>query len=95
MRCIAPDRLIGMGVVPITNVDDAIAENRTLQEIRSLKGILLVACRTAKTTPTPEGTENRCEHPYRSRHAGHRALRLYRTGARAAHATFKYPRKTR
>jgi len=30
---VAPDRLIGMGVIPITNVDDAIAEMKHCKKL--------------------------------------------------------------
>ena len=51
---VAPDRLIGIGVMPITNVDDAIAEMEHCKKL-GLKGIQLGrAARTAKGYPTPE-----------------------------------------
>ena len=50
---VAPDRLIGMGVIPITNVDDAIAEMKHCKKL-GLKGVLLGALPNAKGYPTPE-----------------------------------------
>src|SRR5262249_58938840 len=50
---VAPDRLIGMGVMPITNVDDAIAEMQHCAKL-GLKGIQLGALPNAKGYPTPE-----------------------------------------
>ena len=50
---VAPDRLIGMGVIPITNVDDAVAELEHCARL-GLKGILLGALPNAKGYPTPE-----------------------------------------
>src|SRR5215813_1274537 len=50
---VAPDRLIGMGVIPITNVDDAIAEMLHCKTL-GLKGVLLGALPNAKGYPTPE-----------------------------------------
>ena len=47
----APDRLIGMGVMPITNVDDAIAEMHHCARL-GLKGIQLGALPNAKGYPT-------------------------------------------
>ena len=44
---VAPDRLIGMGVIPITNVDDAIAEMEHCKKL-GLKGVLLGALPNAK-----------------------------------------------
>jgi predicted TIM-barrel fold metal-dependent hydrolase len=49
----APDRLIGMGVIPITNVDDAVAEMEHCARL-GLKGVLLGALPSAKGYPTPE-----------------------------------------
>ena len=50
---VAPDRLIGMGVIPITNVEDAIAEMAHCKKL-GLKGVLLGALPNAKGYPTPE-----------------------------------------
>jgi len=50
---VARDRLIGMGVIPITNVDDAIAEMKHCKKL-GLKGVLLGALPNAKGYPTPE-----------------------------------------
>ena len=50
---VAPDRLIGMGVMPITNVDDAIAEMEHCKKL-GLKGVLLGGLPNGKGYPTPE-----------------------------------------
>src|SRR5580704_17016179 len=50
---VAPDRLIGMGVMPITNVDDAIAEMQHCKKL-GLKGVLLGGLPNGKGYPTPE-----------------------------------------
>ena len=47
---VAPDRLIGMGVIPITNVDDAIAEMAHCKKL-GLKGVLMGAF------PAPRATD--------------------------------------
>jgi predicted TIM-barrel fold metal-dependent hydrolase len=89
---VAPDRLIGMGVIPITNVDDAIAEMKHCKKL-GLKGILLGGLPNGKGYPTPETTV--LGRRARSRHAGDRACQLYRTGPRANQPTMKYPKETR
>ena len=50
---VAPDRLIGLGLIPMTNVADAVAE---LKHCRNLgyKGVLLSAFPNNKGYPTPE-----------------------------------------
>ncbi len=50
---VAPDRLIGMGVIPITNVGDAVAEMEHCARL-GLKGILLGALPNGKGYPTSE-----------------------------------------
>lgn len=50
---IAPDRLIGLGVIPITNVDDAIAEMEHCAKL-GLRGVLLWELPNGKSYPTPE-----------------------------------------
>ena len=48
---VAPDRLVGMGVMPITNVDDAIAELQHCKKL-GLKGVLLGGLPNGKGYPT-------------------------------------------
>ena len=50
---VAPDRLIGLGVIPWTNVDDAIAEMEHCAK-QGLKGVVLGVLPSAKGYPTPE-----------------------------------------
>jgi predicted TIM-barrel fold metal-dependent hydrolase len=88
---VAPDRLIGMGVIPITNVDDAIAEMKHCKKL-GLKGVLLGALPNAKGYPTPEDDKFWAaavdmEMPVTVH------VQFYRTGARAAQPTFKYPKE--
>ena len=78
---VAPDRLIGMGVIPITNVDDAIAEMEHCKKL-GLKGLLLGALPNAKGYPTPEDARFWAaaldlDMPITVH------VQLYRTGARA------------
>ena len=49
----APDRLIGMGVIPWTDVDDAIAELEHSAKL-GLKGVVLGAFPNGKSYPLPE-----------------------------------------
>jgi len=88
---VAPDRLIGMGVIPITNVDDAIAEMQHCKRL-GLKGVLLGALPSAKGYPTP--ADDRfwaaavdLQMPVTVH------VQFYRTGPRAAEPTFKYPKE--
>ena len=87
----APDRLIGMGVIPWTNVDDAIAEMEHCAKI-GLKGVVLGVLPNGKGYPTAEddrfwaaavdmGMPLTCHVAYN------------RTGARANHPTFVYPKE--
>ena len=50
---VAPDRLMGLGVIPMTNIEDALAE---LQHIRDLglKGVALSCFPSGKGLPTPD-----------------------------------------
>jgi len=50
---VAPDRLIGMGVIPQTNVDDAVEELEHCAK-QGLKGVLLGNFPSGKDYPTPE-----------------------------------------
>ena len=88
---VAPDRLIGMGVIPITNVDDAIAEMKHCKKL-GLKGVLLGALPNAKGYPTPEDDKFWAaavdmDMPVTAH------VQFYRTGARASQPTFKYPKE--
>src|SRR5438477_12740560 len=47
---VAPDRLIGMGVIPITNVDDALAEMKHCKKL-GLNGVPLCALPNGKGYP--------------------------------------------
>jgi len=49
----APDRLLGLGVLPVTNVDDVIAEMEHCAKL-GLKGIVLWDYPSGKAYPTPE-----------------------------------------
>ena len=68
---VAPDRLIGMGVIPITNVDDAIAEMKHCKKL-GLKGVLLGGLAQRQGLPDAGGRQVLGRRA-RSRHAGHRA----------------------
>jgi predicted TIM-barrel fold metal-dependent hydrolase len=88
---VAPDRLIGMGVIPITNVDDAVAEMAHCKKL-GLKGVLLGALPNAKGYPTPEddrfwAAALDLDMPVTVH------VQLYRTGPRASQPTFKYPKE--
>jgi predicted TIM-barrel fold metal-dependent hydrolase len=88
---VAPDRLIGMGVMPITNVGDAIAEMEHCARL-GLKGILLGALPSSLGYPTPADDKFWAaavdmDMPVTVHVA------FNRTGARAAQPTFKYPRE--
>ena len=88
---VAPDRLIGMGVIPWTNVDDAIAEMEHCAKL-GLKGVVLGVLPSAKGYPTADDDRFwaaavdmdmplTCHVAYN------------RTGARANHPTFVYPKE--
>jgi predicted TIM-barrel fold metal-dependent hydrolase len=88
---VAPDRLIGIGVIPISNVEDAIAEMQHCKRL-GLKGVLLGALPAAKGYPTP--ADDRfwaaavdLQMPVTVH------VQFYRTGSRAAEPTFKYPKE--
>jgi predicted TIM-barrel fold metal-dependent hydrolase len=89
---VAPDRLIGMGVIPITNVEDAMAEMEHCARL-GLKGVLLGALPNAKGYPTPEDDKFWAaaldlDMPVTVH------VQFYRTGPRAAQPTFRYPKET-
>ncbi len=88
---VAPDRLIGMGVIPITNVEDAIAEMKHCKKL-GLKGVLLGGLPSGKGYPTPEDDKFWAaaidlDMPITVH------VQLYRTGARANQPTMKYPKE--
>ena len=88
---VAPDRLVGMGVMPISNVDDAIAELQHCKKL-GLKGVLLGGLPNGKGYPTPEddrfwAAALDLDMPVTAH------VQLYRTGARAAQPTFRYPKE--
>jgi predicted TIM-barrel fold metal-dependent hydrolase len=86
-----PDGLVGMGVMPITNVEDAIAEMEHCKKL-GLRGVLLGGLPNGKGYPTPEddrfwAAALDLEMPVTAH------VQLYRTDARAAQPTFKYPKE--
>jgi uncharacterized protein len=88
---VARDRLLGMGVIPITNVDDAVEEMAHCAEL-GLKGILLGALPSGKGYPTPEDDKFWAAAVDLGMPVTvHVAFN--RTGARATQPTFKYPRE--
>jgi len=88
---VAPDRLIGMGVMPITNAKDAVAEMEHCARL-GLKGVLLGALPNSKGYPTPEDdTFWAAAVDMGMPVTVHVAFN--RTGARATQPTFKYPKE--
>jgi predicted TIM-barrel fold metal-dependent hydrolase len=88
---VAPDRLIGMGVMPITNVEDAIAEMAHCKKI-GLKGVQLGALPNGQGYPTPEddrfwAAALDMDMPLTVHVA------FNRTGPRAAQPTLRYPKE--
>jgi uncharacterized protein len=88
---VTPERLIGMGVMPITNADAAVAEMQHCAKL-GLKGIQLGALPNGKGYPTPEDDKFWAaavdmEMPVTVHVA------FNRTGARASQPTFKYPKE--
>jgi predicted TIM-barrel fold metal-dependent hydrolase len=88
---VAPDRLIGMGVMPISNIDDAIAEMEHCKKL-GLKGVLLGGLPNGMGYPTAEddrfwAAALDLDMPVTAH------VQLYRTGARASQPTFKYPKE--
>jgi predicted TIM-barrel fold metal-dependent hydrolase len=86
---VAPDRLLGMGVMPITNAADAVAEMQHCASL-GLKGVQLGALPHGKGYPTPEDDKFWAaavdmDMPVTVHVA------FNRTGARASQPTFKYP----
>ena len=88
---VAPDRLIGLGVIPWTNVDDAIAEMEHCAK-QGLKGVVMGVLPSAKGYPTPED-----DRFWAAAVAMDMPLAVHvafnRTGPRASQPTFKYPKE--
>lgn len=88
---VAPHRLIGLGVLPWTNVDDAIDEMQHCAKL-GLKGVLLGVLPNAQGYPTPEDDKFWAaavdlQMPLTTHVA------FNRTGVRATQPTFKYPKQ--
>src|SRR5262252_339613 len=88
---VAPDRLIGLGVMPITNAKDAVAEMEHCKKL-GLKGIQLGALPNGHGYPTPEddrfwAAAIDLDMPVTVH------VRLARTGHRASQPTFRYPQE--
>ena len=88
---VAPDRLIGLGVMPITNADDAVAEMERCKKL-GLKGIQLGALPNGKGYPTPEddrfwAAAIDLDMPVTVHVA------FNRTGPRASQPTLRYPKE--
>lgn len=86
---VAPDRLIGLGVMPWTNADDAVAEMEHCAKL-GLKGVVMGALPNAKGYPTPEDDKFWAaavdmDMPVTVHVA------FDRTGVRESQPTFKYP----
>jgi predicted TIM-barrel fold metal-dependent hydrolase len=88
---VAPDRLIGMGVIPITNVDDAVAEMEHCARL-GLKGVLLGALPSALGYPTPEDDKFWAAAVEMGMPVTVH-VQFYRTGPRASQPTFRYPKE--
>jgi predicted TIM-barrel fold metal-dependent hydrolase len=88
---VAPDRLIGMGVIPITNVDDAVAEMEHCARL-GLKGVLLGALPNAKGYPTPEDDKFWAAAVEMGMPVTVH-VQFYRTGPRATQPTLRYPKE--
>lgn len=89
---VSPDRLIGMGVIPWTNSDDAIKEMEHCARL-GLKGVVLGMLPGGKAYPTPEDDEFWAaaldmDMPVTVH------VSFNRTGPRATQPTFRYPIET-
>src|SRR5215831_556051 len=88
---VSRDRLIGLGVIPWTNVDDAIAEMEHCAK-QGLKGVVMGVLPSAKGYPTPED-----DRFWAAAVAMDMPLTVHvafnRTGPRASQPTFKYPKE--
>ena len=86
---VAPDRLIGLGVMPWTNADDAVAEMEHCAKL-GLKGVVMGCLPNGKGYPTPEDDKFWAaavdmDMPVTVHVA------FDRTGPRETQPTFKYP----
>jgi len=89
---VSPDRLIGMGVIPWTNADDAVQEMEHCARL-GLKGIVLGMLPGGKAYPTPEddrfwAAAVDMDMPVTVH------VTFNRTGPRANQPTFQYPIET-
>ncbi len=86
---VAPERLIGLGILPWTNPDDMVSEMEHCARL-GLKGVLLGVFPSSKGYPTPEDDKFwAAAVDMQMPVAVH--VRLYRTGRRASDPTFQYP----
>ena len=88
---VAPDRLIGLGVMPWTNADDAVAEMEHCAKL-GLKGVVMGVLPNGKGYPTPEDDKFWAaavdmDMPVTVHVA------FDRTGVRESQPTFKYPKE--
>lgn len=88
---VAPDRLIGLGVMPWTNADDAVAEMEHCAKL-GLKGVVMGVLPNAKGYPTPEDDKFWAaavdmDMPVTVHVA------FDRTGPRESQPTFRYPKE--
>jgi uncharacterized protein len=88
---VAPDRLIGLGVMPITNARDAIAEMEHCKKL-GLKGIQLGALPNGQGYPTPDDDRFWAAAIDLDMPVTVHVL-FNRTGPRANQPTFKYPKE--
>lgn len=88
---VAPDRLIGLGVMPITNAQDAVAEMERCKKL-GLKGIQLGALPNGQGYPTPEDDRFWAAAIDLDMPVTVHVL-FNRTGPRANQPTLKYPKE--
>ena len=86
-----PDRLIGMGVIPWTNVDDAIAELEHSAKL-GLKGIVLGSFPNGKSYPLPEDDKFWAAVVEMGMPATVHVT-FDRSGPRESQPTFRYPKE--
>ena len=86
---VAPDRLIGLGVMPWTNAEDMVSEMEHCAKL-GLKGVTLGVLPSAQGYPTPEDDRFwAAAVDMKMPITVH--VRFYRTGHRADQPTFKWP----
>ena len=88
---VAPDRLLAMGVMPWTNVDDAIAEMEHCAKL-GLKGVLLGMLPNGNGYPTPDDDKFWAAAVDMNMPVTVHVT-FNRDGPRASQPTFKYPRE--